>query len=391
MKVSEDVKLSFSKAKIRFIEGRGVPGNNVFLSTILLSLQFSWDDSMPTACTNGLNLRINPKFWAEYDVDYHIFILAHEVWHIAFQHTLDIPDSKKENFKVWNEACDHYINIMLHKQGYKMMDWVCRNMKYEDQSIWSSEKIYQDLMKNPQNRNKKFTPDFEAAGDNPQGTSDGKGMSQEEVKAKMENLVVKAAVASKMQGESFGELPGQVQNILNNLTSPKLPWNTLLRKYMNTFDKNDYSYSRRNRRYSNVILPSLHSVAVGHIAVAVDTSCSVSQKQFDAFRTEIVSIHKKLKPSLMTVVDFDTTIHNIHTLSSHDKAENISFSGRGGTNMHPVFEYYTKKGNAPEVLIVFSDMECNEITKNPGFPVIWVRLEGRGFQPSFGKVINFEE
>ena len=130
---------------------------------------------------------------------------------------------------------------------------------------------------------------------------------------------------------------------------------------------------------------------MGHIACAVDTSCSVTDQQFAAFRTEIVQLQSKYQPETLTVCDFDTEIRHVHKLHRGDDARQIAFSGRGGTNMHPVFEHYTKAENKPKVLIVFSDMECAPITEDPGFPVVWVRLKTNyGFKPTFGTVIDFD-
>lgn len=380
------------KAKIGLLQNKGNGKGSAFISTILFSLKFSWDESIPTACTDGLTLKISPQFFESLTKDERVFLLAHEAWHVAFQHMLRLNKQKEDNFYVWNMATDHYINNMLIQAGYTMIEGGLADNKYKDQSEWSSDKIFDDLMKDPENQNK-GKDGFDMSNSNLDG--EGKKLSQEDadaIKRKIEETLVKASVRAKMAKE-YGDIPSDIVIKLEELLNPKLPWNVILQKFMNDFAKEDYSFRRPNRRFmgGSVIMPSLHSESLGHIACAVDTSCSVTDEQFNMFRTELADIKKRLKPKLMTITDFDTEIRAVHKLSPQDNIENVHFSGRGGTNMHPVFGYYTEPQNKPQVLIMFSDMECSAITEDPGFPVIWIKLDGYGFTPTFGTVIDLPE
>ena len=386
-----DKNKALDKAKIGLLSIK----NSVFISTVLFSLKFSWEEDKakcPTAQTCGLTLQMNPDFFMKLNKEERIFLLAHEAWHVAFQHMSRLDDRRKNNFGVWNQATDHYINLMLLSKGYKMPSGGLANAEYSDQSEWSSDKIFEDLMKNPNKQDPQFQPDMSpATGDGGGKSGDKGGMSQEEVEQKIEDILVKASVQSRMAGDKPGSIPGDIEVALERLLNPKLPWSTILANFLNSMAKEDYSFRRPNKRFMpDVILPSLYSESLGHVAIAVDTSCSVSDKQFTAFRTEIDHIQRNLQPESMTVVDFDTRIHKIHKVKRGDDVSHIKFKGRGGTNIHPVFEHYNKRENEPKVLIVFSDLECREVTQKPRYPVIWIKLRGRGFDPTFGKVIDFD-
>jgi predicted metal-dependent peptidase len=134
-------------------------------------------------------------------------------------------------------------------------------------------------------------------------------------------------------------------------------------------------------------LPSLCSEGAGVIACARDTSGSVSENDLLVFATEMNYIKQLLNPELMWVVDFDTKIHTIFVLDECTPIDLLKCTGRGGTDLQPVFTHF--KANKPEVLIIFSDLECNEIADDPGYPVIWIRTPGYGFTPKFGKLIEF--
>lgn len=381
---------ALDRAKIGLLQVK----NSTFIATILFNLKFSWDNSIPTACTNGLTLQINPDFFMPLSPEERVFLLAHEAWHVAFQHMTRLNQEKKDNFNIWNQATDHYINIMLINSGYKMIKGGLASHEYHDQDVWSSDAIFKDLMDNPDKQDPNFTPDVSVGDGSGDGDADGgDAMSEEELQRKVEDIVVKASVQSKMSGDKPGTIPGDIEIALDELLNPKLPWNVILQNYMSSFAKEDFSWRKPNRRTlsQGIYLPSLYSESLGHIACAVDTSCSVTDKQFQAFRSEIVTIQSQYQPETLTVCDFDTQIHHIHKLHKGEDASQISFSGRGGTNMHPVFEHYSKAENKPKVLIMFSDMECSPITEDPGFPVVWVRLPtSYGFTPDFGNVIDFE-
>lgn len=377
---------ALDRAKIGLLQVK----NSTFISTILFNLKLSWTTSVPTAATDGLNLMINEDFFMGLSKEERVFLLAHEAWHVAFQHMLRLNKEKEENFNVWNQATDHYINIMLINSGYKMIKGGLASHEYHDQQKWSSDLIFRDLMDDPNKQQPDFEPDFQIANG---GDGDDDGSKMADIERKIEDIVVKASVQSKMAGDAAGSIPGEIEINIDKLLNPKLPWNVILANFMSSYAKEDYSFKRANKRFMNsgMILPSLYSESMGHIACAVDTSCSVTDEQFAAFRSEIVNIQNTYQPETLTVCDFDTRIHTVHKLHKGEDASGIKFSGRGGTDMHPVFEYYSEPKNKPKVLIMFSDMECSPITEDPGFPVIWIRLPtSYGFKPDFGRVIDFD-
>jgi predicted metal-dependent peptidase len=127
---------------------------------------------------------------------------------------------------------------------------------------------------------------------------------------------------------------------------------------------------------------------MGTIACAVDTSGSVSNHDFMAFATEMDYIKETLLPESMYVVDFDTQVNSIYQISDCDSVRQLQFKGRGGTDLHPVFEHF--KDKPPQVLVVFSDLECDAVEENPGYPVLWIRTPGSGHTPLFGRLIEFD-
>ena len=361
-----------NKAKVSLMADH----NSVFITTVLFSLKFSWDESIPTACTNGLNLRVNPnQFKNDLSHPQRVWQLAHESWHVAYQH---INRVGTRDFKTWNIAADHVINLMLEEQGYAVPDNRPKDPKFKGMS---TEQVYEIIYNDPSYDDSDFELDFEH---DPDLSPD----EQAELDNEIENILVKAHVQSQMSG-SPGKLPGEVEVYLDKLLNPKLPWEQILANFLVATAPDDYSFRKPNRRYMpDYYLPSLHSDGIGEIAVAVDTSGSVSDEEFLRFITEVQAIQTRMNPTKMTVIDFDYEIRDIHTVHEGKDVKNLKFSGRGGTYIKPVLEWAKK--NKPIALLVFTDGEFDTININPDIPVIWVIHANEDFTYPFGRVITYE-
>ena len=82
---------------------------SVFLSTICLSLKHELTDKLPTAGTNGISILYNPEFLEKLTAQERTGLLAHEVWHVAFNHLSRINDRDRVT---WNKAGDYVINFI---------------------------------------------------------------------------------------------------------------------------------------------------------------------------------------------------------------------------------------------------------------------------------------
>lgn len=367
----QELAKSYSKAKVMLMNTK----NSVFISSVLFSLGFKWDrdDPKATGWTDGTTIGINPDYWMNLPAPVRVSLLCHETWHVAFNHMF--RGKKYNDHERFNIAADHVINLMLKAAGFTIPDtWYCDN-KY---SGMSTEQVYKLLP--PSKPNSGYKGDIR----NP-----GKGEA-DQAQNKVKEILQRASARSKMSKDVAGTVPGDVAIMLDKLVNPRLPWTTILQNYMSSFSKNDYTFKKPNRRFfPEYYLPSLYSEALGEICVAVDTSCSVSDDEFRIFLSEIRDIKEKLQPEQLTVIDFDTSIHTVHVLGQGQGVESISFHGRGGTDLTPVFEHYGKD-KKPVVLIVFSDLECTEIQEDPGYPVVWVCINNLSAHVNFGELIHMD-
>lgn len=414
---NEEAKLekSLSKNKINIMSD----SNTTFVVSILLNLVFKWDRNIPIAATDGLTLFFNPDVYNELDNnDHRIFIILHEVWHVAFMHPARLNGRDP---RLFNIAADHVINLMLKDLGYKMPTGKYQGVADPRFIGLSAEQVY-EILKDEQEQSGEepepdFTMDVMAAGsgtpdesqeesqDEGDKESDDKGsscssdqepsntspmMSEEEATNQMRQLIAQATVRTQMSGDTPGSIPGSILIEMEKLFNPKLNWYDILINYCDSISKNDYSYRRPNRRFMpDHYLPSAYSEGLDKIAFAVDTSGSVSDDQFTHFISEMNEVKERLLPQHMTVVDFDYQIRDIHELGPDDDIRSVEFSGRGGTYLQPVFDHFNTRGNEPNVLIVFSDLHCDVIENKPSYPVIWIVVDNLNAETNFGKMIHY--
>lgn len=346
-----------SAAKLRLI----AQPNSVFLTTILFQLKFEWTDEHPTAATDGVRLLVNSDWFCQLDLDAQVFVLAHETFHVAYQHMLRVQNRDK---RLYNVAADYVINDHLILGGYRMgnanglHDYQYRGM--------TSEEVYELLDEDD------VPQDFESDLQDP-GDSD----STRQIEQQVDQILVQAQIASERSGQDIGSIPAEIRRHIEELLNPKLPWNEILAKHLeNGLGKQDYVFSRPNRRYlPDFYLPSLTGGGdLERVTIAIDTSGSITQNTFNEFLTETTQIIFDLNPQSVELIQFDSFISGIDEIESPDQLFEVEFKGGGGTNITDVYKYLSD--NPTNGLIIFTDGYIRPHPNlAPKIPIYWVYTE----------------
>lgn len=354
---------ALNKAKIRLMS----TPDSAFFTTVCFSLKHIWDDTVPTAATDGRNIRFNPEFFLSLTTDEQVFLLLHEAMHVAYLH-LDRKMGRKHS--KWNVAGDLVINQHLVDRGFKMPKMGLFDPQYKDMS---TEEVYNRLPEDPACP----MPDLMECDGEP-----------DVLQREIEDILVRAQIQSKMENDKPGTIPGEVQIFLNGLLDPKLPWNRILQKYLFNYAKNDYTFKKFNRRYfPTFLLPGLRSEALIDLAVAVDTSGSVTDEEFKVFISEIHAILRMMKPEKITLLQFDTQLRSAESVRSVTELSQVKFSGRGGTSIGPVLQWIDE--NKPQLTLIFTDGCFGFYGQETQRDVIWLIHNNPQFDASFGKVIYY--
>ena len=343
------------KAKIELMT------RSAFISTIALSMQHIITDATRTADVNGAIIRYNPEFLKGQTIAQFAGLMAHECWHVAYQHMARRGDRDPI---IWNCAGDYIINSMLTKAGFEIPTGGLLDKKYNPDDDWSTDTVYDDLME----EHKDFDTETLML-DLREG--EGGGMEGPALDSKVTNIIVRARTQSQMSGKAAGEIPDEIERLINELLNPKLPWPVILHKFLDQRVREAYSWARKNRRYpSDTYLPSLHSYGLGHLTFAIDTSGSIEDEKLQEMLSEIKGIQEVFNPEHMTVIDCDSEIHQVHDIDQTTDILSLNFHGGGGTRFQPVLDYVAE--HPTQALIYFTDLYGESDLDPVEYPILWI-------------------
>jgi len=389
---------ALSRAKIGLMHS-----GSAFLCVVAFSLRHKFSDEIPTACTDGLEIIFNPDFLLSLTGPERITLLAHETWHVALTH---MTRREERDPQIYNHAGDYVINQLLLdgkfepiiKSGPKGETTWLQDDKYRGMT---TNQVY-DLIKEetPSDDSKSLGQDITYPGDddngdegqqNQNGKSPGDILKKtKEIEAAIKSILVKAVTQARLQKDNnVGNIPAEITREIDRLLNPIMPWNALLQQFLTDKVKNDYAWTRPNRRFlPDFYLPSQYSDALGHITIAIDTSGSVDEEMMVKMLSEIEYIRDTMKPNKLTILDCDYSIHNIHDVSEDQNILDLKFYGGGGTRCKPVMDYCEE--NDTTVLLYFTDLYMSDSVDEVSFPLMWITYDNPNAKVNVGEVIHYE-
>jgi predicted metal-dependent peptidase len=361
----------FTKARSKLIL------DNPFFGTLCLRLKpVEWDQD--TGATDGKHLFYNPTWFSKLTQQQQLGFLAHEVLHVVFLHH---TRRQERHPKKWNVAADYAINIYLKDSGFILPDG---GLVSEDYRAQTSEHIYNQLPEPPQGWD---AVDLDMGGtgavlDHPD--MDGSPQKQSAIEAQDKVAINQAAQAAK----AAGKLPSSLEVLIEGINKPKIDWRTVLARFLRSNNDSDYSWVRPNRRFigQGLFLPSMYNPALDEIAIAVDTSGSVSDEELQQFTSETASILRDLNPNKIHFVQFDHEIQAVTEYTRENLPLKVKYRGRGGTAFSPVVDYINEFLPQVEACVYLTDLESNDFADQPNYPVLWITTSAE--EAPYGEVVK---
>ena len=399
-----------------------------FITTPLLRLKLVADPRVPTAEVDGRSIFYNEGFIARLTREETIFLLAHEVLHVALGHHLRRGDRDPQG---WNAAGDYVINLLLQQAGFTVIEGGLLNPGFAG---WSTERVYKlvmDLAEQALAESLK-TPTGAPGGPQAQGSppaggleppppppapaggeptlqdyipegaggsvqdmmgEDGTPLSQAERSQKEGELSVTLRQALQAQGLVQG-VGASTRAFSRAVESRPAGFDarTELADFLTvTIGRDDYAWSRPNPRYlaAGVCLPSLSaSQALVDVIVAIDTSGSVTPSLLSFMAGVCEDLFAAYPQTVLRVVYCASEVRSTEELTLHDCPVTLSQAqGGGGTRFNPVFEWVTQNGYHPTFLLYMTDLAGPE-PEDPGYPVVWLAISSIFPTPPFGRRID---
>jgi predicted metal-dependent peptidase len=369
-----------TKQKIR----RAIAGlvfDSPFFASIIMRQILKADTSCKTMYVDGTNLGYNPEFVDSLTLDELKGVLAHESLHLTNVHHARKGNREHEK---WNVATDTSINAMVIASGFTLPKGALPGNNL------SAEANYNLIPDPPKNENGSGNPDPGQCGEVREAKGENKTLSEAEI-ANIEAETRVMIAQAYQQAKSFGKVPAGMDRIVKDMLYPELDWKALLRRFLESNARNDYSWATPNRRFigAGIYLPSVRNEELNSVIISVDTSGSLTDEQLTAFAAEISGILEAY-PVTTHVIYCDSAVQAVETFDREDLPLTLNAKGGGGTSFIPPFAHVENENMVPNCLIYLTDGYCSRFPKNtPDYPVLWVTNHER-FLPPFGEVVKLD-
>lgn len=374
-----------------------------FFGSVVTNVDYKESKDIIAAATDGKIIYYNPDFLNELNISEQIFIFAHEVCHIAFNHILR---SENKDNDLWNIATDAVINQFLKRDGLKMVQG---GVDIKEAINYDVETLYEKLLQNKQSlesdkskqdvghdshelweqavkkhkeenvKEKKDKTGLEKKQEELEkvGEKDAFKKNLEEKKKQLEGLKEEILKQSLQAGILAN---GDVRSISNIGTSkPIIDWRYALREAI----KYGVDWSYKNAIIEDgIIKANLEEQPIPETEIVLDTSDSINNKLLRGFLRECKNI---LKQSRLKVGCFDTKFYGFHEIRTLKDIDNMILEGGGGTNFEVAVNAFTRR---VENKIIFTDGYAS--MPNTSIDVIWIVFGNKKINPKSGKVIYID-
>lgn len=412
-----------------------------FFGSVIANVNYKENMDIPTAGTEGKTIFYNPEFLAELDFSEQLFIFAHEICHIAFNH---IIRSEGKDLELWTVATDGVINQYLKRDGLKMPS---TGIDIKEAINYDAEELYKKLLQEKQQKqnnrensheqqaNQNNQQDLQSSGDisnskqqEAKGSSDiGHATHQlweeavkknkeeqsqlnkkdspekipseidkkqkeiekigekntfnincEDKKKQLEKLKQELAKQISTSGTSTNSNIREIEDV--GSASSLIDWRYILREAI----KYNVDWSYKNATIEDgVIVAHLEEQMMPETEILLDTSGSIDKALLKNFLRECKNI---LYYSKLKVGCFDTNFYGFHEIRTEEDIENMIFEGGGGTDFDIAVKAFSRR---VENKIIFTD-GCADMPQM-SIDAIWIVFGNKIINPKGGRVISITD
>ena len=398
-------------------------------------LEYNSNLQYHTAATDGKNIYFDPNYLASLNDDDKLFLVAHELMHVKFEHMYRMVDNNGQmrDSVLWNIATDAIINANLQRDGFKIKEGY---VNMPEALNFTAEEFYEKLLKEKQsqqqkdgNKNKDGSgidsqEQKQMFGDKKQFVDDHtlwdeafkkvqQGSNNQDSKNNSEKIEPQNSQTRDSKREvddsKFNEkdefernrierkqrtiekfnkyYSDAIDKITNSSTTysnigkskPVVDWRLILRHEL---EKDEIIWSQRRSIAENNYAYRLEDNELdekAEVEVLIDTSGSISENLVKEFLRQLKPI---LKDAKLKVGQFDTNFYGFTEIKNERDIDNLEIYGGGGTDFDvAVNSFQSKTSNK----IIFTDGEADMPEKK--INAIWVVYGIYQIDPPGGKVI----
>lgn len=374
-------------------------------------------DKIPVAATDAKVLMLNPEtfFGKELTLPNRVFITAHELLHVVFEHVIlsyrirvtgkvQLKSGKALPYdhKVMSMSMDYIVNAVLIHDKIGAMPTGRWAGLYDPSVSTAGDDDVIDIYEKLFRRHGGSGGGGAGQGDQ-QGKDHGGGFCQHEqpgsatgksaaqTVADHNPMQVQTAVAAAVNAARImGKLPGGLARVMDRILQPSVNWREHLRALiMRKAGSGGYDWTKADEELMvrDIYAPRRSGHGVDTIVCAIDTSGSVTQADYNLFYGEAAGIIDDIRPRKLHVLWCDTHINHSEEIDNAQDLLSAKIIAGGGTSFVPVFDEITRMGIKPDALIYLTDGQGTFPQQAPDYHVIW----GSIYEPSkypFGDVVQ---
>lgn len=337
--------------------------------------------NIETASTDGVNIYISPDFISKLDIKDVAFVLSHEALHIILRHVPRIKALvRRLNIDpyVANVAADAIINTALKHIATSALPAIyCNDLPQHLHELCyrgAFEEIVYELVKNKYKINVDIIEDLDTENYNEQESGDekstgghcnlprgkdekGKSTSSGKSDDEIEREIMERVLRSYAFAKSAGHVSAGIERIISELLKPQVDWRSLLRKYL-TSQSVKRTWSRLSRKLPGVY-PGKALYGKPHVAVLIDTSASIGERELIQFMTELKNITGHA--AKVVVIFWDADVEAVYELRHPGDVKKITPKGGGGTMIYPALSLVDKQYKDFDHIVILSDWEIGDL------------------------------
>lgn len=334
----------------------------------------------------------NPKGLSALSDGNQVFLLAHELCHMAFKHA---ERGKGKDPIIWERAADAVINQMLKRDG---LDIPFGSLDYPEAIDYDAEQFYEILLRekmeidvisgqmegqeNPEGGEEDGVP---MPGEEEQDEDTSDETQQEQIQEGEGGREDEESDDEDDEYELMEEKQSKAGNAVNRddriaeeigSSAPLIDWRLILQDTINY----DLDWSYRNAVLENgVVVPALEELPVPETEIVLDTSWSVDEELLKSFLRECKNI---LSFSKLKAGCFDTVFYGFYDIRNEEDIDHMLFQGGGGTDFNAAADAFTLR---VDNRIIFTDGQAPMPDKF--LNAVWVVYGDEEIQPKGGRVI----
>lgn len=349
------------------------------------------EDNVPTAYTNGRDVKYGRKFVDKLTDEELRGLILHENLHKAFRHLTTWQELWKEDARRANMACDYVINLMIHDSDpeckfVKLPEGGCFDEKYRGMDAGTVFRLLQNT-----------------SGGSGGSGGEGEPMDEhdwsgaEELSAEEKRELVNEIDQALRQGKILaGKMNGNVPREIADELKSKVDWREALREFITSTcaGRDESTWRRPARRWiaQDVYMPSVISTRIGRVGIFNDMSGSIGPREIGQFLGEVRKICEHVKPEAIELMYWDTEICQHETYEAADISQILQTTkprGGGGTDPSCIPKYLRDKKLELACAIVLTDGYVSTWGAGWPCPVLW-GITTNGITAGVGKSVTVE-